>query len=362
MTSMRVNLAPGRTRGLWLEHPVTIAAGGAGFGVELLDAVRGTLPGAIVTRGTTVAARPGARGPRMVALDHGLLHAIGRPNAGVERVLERFGARWAAADVPIVLSVCADTAEGFGEMARAVDGRPGVAAIELDLSCADMAHAGRPFGMAAGPAESATVAARAATDLPVMAKLTPQAPDMREVARAVAAAGADTISAIASPLGVAIDAGARRGVGRTAEGQPSGQAQSSGSSRVPPVARPGLGAGAPAGPTAALGAGYGSLSGPAVRPTGLRVVFEIAQVVKVPIVGIGGIATLDDVLAYLMAGASAVGLATAALADPELPGQLASDLEIWCAGEGLDSPADIVGAALPARRDRGSLRAAPNRI
>ena len=323
MTEMSVDLAPVRAGGLVVAHPILVAAGGAGYGLELLESVDGGLPAAIVTRGTTMAARPGAPGPRMAPLDDGLLHAIGRPNAGVERVLDRFGGRWAAADIPFILSVCASTAEGFGEMARAVDGQAGVAAIELDLSCADQAHAGRPFGLATGPAESATVAARAATDLPVVAKLTPTAPDVREVARAVVAAGADAISAISSPSGVAIE---RSG------------------------ARP------------RLGAGYGSLSGPVVRSIGLRVVFEVAQVVKVPVVGVGGIATLDDVLDYLMAGASAVALATAALADPALPGRLATELEAWCTTERLASVTEVVGRALPQRRDRGSLRSAPNRI
>lgn len=319
---LAIDLAPDRADGLRLEHPVLVAAGGAGYGTELLAAVDGRLPSAITTRGTTLASRPGGRSARMAPLADGLIHAIGRPNPGIERVLERHADTWAAADVPIILGLCADTAEGFGEIARIVDAATGVAAIEIDLACADRGHGGRPYGIATGPAEAATVAARAATELPLIVKLTPAAPDPREVARAAAAAGADAISAIGSPAGLAI------------------RSDRSG---------------------AALGSGYGWLSGPVVRPVGLRVVYEIAQVVRVPVIGIGGVASLSDVLDYLAAGASAVGLATAALADPALPGRLATELEAWCAARGVDALDDLIGRALPSARDRGSLRSTPER-
>jgi dihydroorotate dehydrogenase (NAD+) catalytic subunit len=296
---------------------VLVAAGGAGYGVELLDDVEGALPAAIVTRGTTLSARPGNPPPRMAPLSDGLLHAIGLPNPGIEAMLRRYGPRWAASDVPIIVNICADTAEGFGDAVRAIDSRPGVAAAELELACPDRTRSGRPFGLGAGPAEEATVAARAATDLPLIVKLTPVAADIREVARAVAAAGADAISATGSLVGLAID----RGTGK-----------------------------------ATLGTAYGGLSGPALKPVALRIVYEVAQVVRIPIIGVGGVATLDDVLDYLAAGASAVGLATAALADPALPGRLAVELGEWCTGAGVTSLGDVIGTALPQRRDRGSIR------
>lgn len=322
MTAMAQELAPARAAGLRLEHPILVAAGGAGYGVELLGAVEGALPAAIVTRGTSLSARPGNPPPRMAALPDGLLHAVGHPNPGIEAVLERYGRRWAASDVPVIVNVCAETAGSFGEVVRALDLRPGVGAVELDLGCSDRGHGGRPFGVSAGPAEMATVAARAATDLPLIVKLTPAAPDVREVARAVAAAGADVISACGGLTGLAIDreAGA-----------------------------------------AALGTAYGTLSGPALKPVSLRVVYEIAQVVSIPVIGIGGVATLEDVLDYLAAGATAVGLATAALADPELPGRLSTQLEGWMARHGIARVDELVGTALPRRRDRGSVRGGPYR-
>ncbi len=169
--------------------------------------------------------------------------------------------------------------------------------------------------------ETATVAARAATDLPLIVKLTAAAPDVRAVARAVAAAGADVISATAPLPALALE--------RSRDG-------------------------------ALLGTAYGGLSGPALKPIGLRVTYEIAQAVKVPVIGVGGVVTLDDVLDYLAAGASAVGLATAALGDPSLPGRLGAELAAWCGLHGVGL-GELIGRALPRRRDRGSLRVGPFR-
>ena len=223
----------------------------------------------------------------------------------------------------IIVSLCADTAEDITQMAQRLELAPDVAGVELNLACPDRGRGGLPIGCDVEASELATVAARAATDLPLVVKLTPVATDLREIARAVAAAGADAISAIGPLPALAIDAG--RGGPR-------------------------------------LGGTYGGLSGPALRPIGLRAVYEIAQVVSVPIIGGGGVASLADVLDYLAAGASAVGLATAALADPTLPARLALGLAEWCARRGIGDVRRLVGTALPRRRDRGSLRQGPWRL
>jgi len=319
---MSIDLAPKRAAGLRLRHPVLVAAGGAGYGNELLDAAGDDVPGAIVTRSITREARPGNPPPRMAALPDGLLSSVGLQNPGLDAVLRRQGPRWAAADVPIIVSICADTADDIAWLPRGLDMQPGIAAIELNLACPDRSRGGEPIGLDVAAAETATVAARAATDLPLIVKLTAVAPDIRVIARAVAAAGADAISAIAALPALALDAG--RGEAR-------------------------------------LGTAYGGLSGPALKPIGLRVVYEMAGAVRLPIIGIGGISSLDDVLDYLAAGASAVGLATAALADPRLPGRLGTDLAKWCDANG-SSPGDLVGTALPRRKDRGSLRRGPYRL
>jgi dihydroorotate dehydrogenase (NAD+) catalytic subunit len=318
-----VDLAPRRPGGLPLAHPVLVAAGGAGYATELLDAADGLLPGAIVTRSTSRASRRGSRPPRMAPLPGGLLWSLGLANPGLDGILRRHAPRWGGAAVPIIVSICADTAEDITWLAGRLDLAPEVAGLELDLACADRGRGGLPIGIDVEASELATVSARAATELPLIVKLTPLAADLREIARAVAAAGADAISAIGPLTGLALAGDRRR---------------------------------------ARLGAAYGALSGPAIRPIGLRAVYEVAQAVTVPVVGIGGVSGLDDVLDYLAAGASAVGIATAALADPTLPGRLALELEAWCLRHDVADVRQLVGTALPRRRDRGSLREGPFRL
>jgi dihydroorotate dehydrogenase (NAD+) catalytic subunit len=258
----------------------------------------------------------------MMPLTDGLLSSVGLQNPGIDAVLRRHAPSWARTDVPIVVSVCADTTEDIAALVRTLDGQPEVAAIELNLAGPDRGRAGEPIGLDVEASETATVVARAATELPLIVKLTPAAPDVRSIARAVAAAGADVISAI-SPV------------------------------RALALARDGHGP--------ALGTTYGGLSGPAIKAVGLRVVYEIAQVVRIPIIGIGGVTSLKDVIDYLQAGASAVGLATAALADPFLPARLGSELATWCSEHGLADAGALVGQALPRKTDRGSLRTGPFR-
>ena len=277
---MSVELAPLRSSGLRLRHPILVAAGGAGYGGELLDAVGDLTPGAVITRSTTRASRSGSPSPRMSIRSGGLLWSLGLQNPGLDAVLRRHGSRWGASSVPVVVSVCADSAEDIAWLTQRLEHSPDVAGLELNLACPDRGRGALPIGLDVEASELATVTARAATDLPLIVKLTAVAPDLREIARAVAAAGADAISAIGPLPALALDEG-RRG--------------------------------------ALLGTTYGGLSGPVLKPIGLRAVYEIAQVVSVPIIGIGGVGTLDDVLDYLAAGATAVGMATAVLAEPALP-------------------------------------------
>jgi len=320
---MSIDLAPARHGGLQLRHPVLVAAGGAGYGNELIEAVGELSPGAIVTRSTTRQARRGNPPPRMTQQPAALLSSIGLHGPGLDEVLRRQAPRWAMSRVPIIVSICGDTADDIAWLARTLDMHPEVAGIELSLACPDRGQGGLPIGLDAESSELATVSARAATELPLIVKLTPVAPDLREIARAVAAAGADVISVIGPLPGLAIDEHRER---------------------------------------ALLGTSYGWLSGPTLKPVALRAVYEVAQVVPVPIIGSGGISSLEDVLDFLAAGASAVGIATAALADPALPGRLGEELQAWCSHGGVADLGQLVGAALPRRRDRGSLRGGPYRL
>ena len=315
-----VDLAPRRRGGLRLRHPLIVAAGGGGYGPELLEAVGEEMPGAIVTRSVTRDARHGHRPPRMALRGDGLISSVGTPNPGLAAMLQRQAPRWARFDVPIIVSICGEDVDDISALARALEMQPDVAGLELNLACPDRSRGGEPIGLDVDASEVATVTARAATELPLIVKLTAVVPDIRAIARAVVAAGADAVSATAALPAFALD-------------------------------------GTVSGP--ALGTTYGGLSGPAIKPVGLRAVWEIAQVVKVPVIGIGGVHRLEDVLDYLGAGATAVGLATATLAEPTLPGRLANELDHWGDEQGVESVDQLIGRALPSRRDRGSLRSGP---
>jgi dihydroorotate dehydrogenase (NAD+) catalytic subunit len=304
-------------RGLTLQTPVIAAAGPFGYGVELADVVDIGRLGGIVTRGTTVRGRAGHAAPRTADVAAGVLVGIGLQNPGIEAVLERYAPAWARWTTPVIVNLCGESAGDLADMARRLDGVPGIAGIELNLSCQ---NGGRnAFGLDEGATGSVVAAVRRATELPLVAKLTPAAVDPRAIARAAEDAGADAISAVNTLPGLAIAADR-------------------------------------AGP--ALASGYGGICGPALKPVALRVVWEVAQAVDVPVIGIGGIATLDDVLDFLAAGAAAVGIGVAAMADPMLPVRLADELADACRERGLDSVTALTGTALPARPSAPSTRGA----
>lgn len=317
---LAVDLAPERG-GLILANPLVGAAGAYGFGVELADAVDVERLGAIVTRAVTLKARAGNAGRRVAETPAGLLNAIGLQGPGVDVVVERYAATWARWRTPVIVNLAAGSAGEFAELARRLDGVPGVAGLELALACRPTRGSIR-FALDPGAAGAVVAAVRRATSLPVVAKLSAEATDPRAVARAVVDAGADAIAAIDTVAGLAVSEG-----------------------RSEP----------------ALGIAYGGLSGPAIRPIALRVVYEVAQAVEVPIVGLGGVTTLDDVLDYLAVGASAVGVATAALADPMLPVRLADALADECRRRGLAAHRPLVGTALPAQPTPSSARGAEYR-
>ena len=309
---LEVNLG----RGLVLSNPVIAASGPYGFGAEVADLVDLPRLGGIVTRGISLKPAGGQPAPRTVDVPAGLLIGVGLQHPGLEQVLERYAATWARWPVPVIVNLCGASTGELGEAARRFEGVPGVAGIELNLSCGGGA---RVFGLDALSTSGAVAAVRRATELPLIAKLTAAAGDVRAVARAAEDAGADAISAINTLPGLAV-AGDRRGP--------------------------------------ALGSTYGGICGPALKPVTLRVVYEVAQAVDIPVIGIGGVATLDDVLDLLAVGAVAVGVGVAALADPMLPVRLADELADACRARGLDDVAALVGTALPARPGQPSTRGA----
>jgi dihydroorotate dehydrogenase (NAD+) catalytic subunit len=318
---LAVDLAPDHG-GLLLANPIVAASGPFGYGVEVRDTIEIDRLGALVTRGTTLRPRPGNPPPRLARTPAGLLNAVGLQNPGIEVIEERYAAQWATWRVPVIVNIAASSVGGFVELAKRVDGLPGVAGVELDLSCPNASRGGLLFGLDAGSAGAVTAAVRRATDLPLLAKLTPAVADVRPIARALVEAGADALTAVNTLPGLAL----------TPE-------------RDAPL----------------VGSTYGGLSGPAIRPVALRVVYEVASAVDVPIVATGGVTTLDDVLDYLAVGAVAVGVATAALADLELPIRLVDALAAECRRRGLATYRPLVGTALSSRQSPSSALGAEHR-
>ncbi len=317
LTGTGVDLSVDLGRGLLLRNPLMVASGTFGYGVEYGDVVEVDRLGAICSKGTTLKPRAGNAPPRVTETPAGMLNSIGLQNPGVDAVLERYAERWAGWQVPVIVNVAGESIDDYVGVVRKLDGHPGVAGVELNISCPNVGKGGLQFALDAEGAGQVTAAVRQATDLPLLVKLSPAATDVRGIAKAIEEAGADSISAVNTLSGMALDRHARRPL---------------------------------------LGNVYGGLSGPALKPVGLRVVYEVAQVVRIPIIAIGGVGSLDDVLDYLLAGACAVQVGTAVFADPVLPLRLVDELETWCAAEGLASHRELVGAALPEGRQRPSTK------
>ena len=305
-----VNLAVDLVRGLVLANPILVASGTFGYGVEYADVVDIQRIGAIVCKGTTLRSRAGNRPPRVTETPGGMLNSIGLQNPGIDAILERYAPLWATWEVPVIVNVAGESIEDYVGVVRKLDMVPGVAGVELNISCPNVGKGGLQFAIDQDAAAAVTRAVRRATELPLIVKLSPNVADIRPIARAVAEAGADAISAINTLSGMALRA-----------------------DRTGPF----------------LGNTYGGLSGPAIKPVALRIVYEVAQVVEIPIIAIGGVTGLDDVLDFLAAGAVAVQVGTAIFADPMLPVRLVDELALECGRRGISSYAPLVGTALPRR-------------
>jgi dihydroorotate dehydrogenase (NAD+) catalytic subunit len=301
---LSVELAPG----LRLGNPILVASGTFGYGIEYGDVVDIGRLGAICCKGTTLKPRIGNVTPRVTETPAGMLNSIGLQNPGVDAVIERYAPTWVGWRVPVIVNVAGESIDDYVEVARRLDGVPGVAGIELNISCPNVGKGGLQFAIDSEAAGAVTAAVRAATDLPLLVKLSPNVADVRPIALAIARAGADAITAVNTLSGMAVRADRSRPL---------------------------------------LGNVYGGLSGPAIKPVALRVVYEVAQVVDLPIVAIGGITDLADVLDYLAVGAVAVQVGTALFADPTLPVRLVEGLETECRSRGLASYGPLVGTALP---------------
>ena len=303
-----VDLSVDLGRGLVLAKPVLVASGTFGYGIEYGDVVDVEALGAICCKGTTLRPRIGNQPPRVTETPAGMLNSIGLQNPGVDAVIERYAALWASWQVPVIVNVAGESIDDYVAVVRKLDGVPGIAGIELNISCPNVGKGGLQFAVDAEAARAVTAAVRAETELPLMVKLSPNVADVRAIARAIEDGGADSISAINTLSGIAVDLHARRPL---------------------------------------LGNVYGGVSGPAIKPIALRVVYEVAQVIDIPVVGIGGIGTIEDALEFFFVGASAVQVGTAIFADPTVPARIVDGLARYLAEHDYRTISEIVGLALP---------------
>ncbi len=302
-----VDLEVDAARGLHLKNPVLTASGTFGQGVEYAELIDVSRLGAFVNKGTTPNARPGNRQYRIAETPAGILNSIGLENPGAVEVARTYGPKWAKLRVPVIVNVAGYSVDDYVFVIDALAQTQGVVAFELNVSCPNV-QGGMLFGCDPDLAGEITRAARQATDLPLIVKLTPNAPDVVAVARACEQAGADGLTAINTVLGMRIDVAKKRPV---------------------------------------LGTGSGGLSGPAIRPIAVHITYQVAQAVSIPIIGAGGITDTRDALEFLMAGASAVQVGTATFADPTAPIKVIEGLAAYVKEQGLSSIRDVIGQALP---------------
>jgi dihydroorotate dehydrogenase (NAD+) catalytic subunit len=305
---LSVDLAPNNPRELVLRNPVVPASGCFGYGLEYSGIVDVQRLGAFVSKGITPEHRSGNPMPRITETPSGMLNAIGLQNPGINGFIRKYPPVWESWTVPAIVNISAETVEDFAMMARKLDEVPGVAALEVNISCPNINAGGFCFGWDPVMSADVTRAVRESTTLPIIVKLSPGAVDVVEIALAVEQAGADAVSLINTLVGMAIDTRTRKPI---------------------------------------LANNTGGMSGPAVKPVAVRMVYQVAQAVGIPIVGLGGISTVNDALEFFMAGASAIQVGTAVFSEPSVLIRLIDGIEAWLTTNRIASLSEIVGTANP---------------
>lgn len=289
---------------LRLKNPILVASGTFGYAREMEQIVDCNRLGGIVPKTITAAPRIGNQPWRTVETSAGLLNSIGLDNDGVDAFIKNHLPYLAGIDSAIIVSIAGKTEAEFAELAKQIGACQGVAAIELNLSCPNVSG-GVDYATNPAACERCVAAARAVCELPILAKLTPNVTRIVDIAAAAKAGGADAVCLINTVLGMAVDWRGRRPL---------------------------------------LGNVMGGLSGPAIKPIALRCVFQVAQAVEIPIIGIGGIQSLDDVMEFLVAGATAVQLGTVNYYDPTISERMVAELPAALAELGASSVREIVGS------------------
>lgn len=299
MADLNVNIG-----GLSLKNPVMTASGTFGYGLEYADFVDLSQIGGIIVKGTTLEPRQGNPYPRMAETPHGMLNCVGLQNKGVDYFCEHIYPTIKDIDTNMIVNVSGSSPESYAECAARVDALDKIPAIELNISCPNVKQGGMAFGVTAQGAAQVVKAVRKAYNKTLIVKLSPNVTDICEIARAVESEGADSVSLINTLMGMSIDAERRR---------------------------------------RNLSIGTGGLSGPAVKPVALRMVYQVARAVKIPVIGLGGISNATDAVEFLLAGASAIQIGTMNFVDPAITVKVAQGINEYLDRHGFKSVNDIVG-------------------
>ena len=299
MADLRVNVGA-----LALKNPVMTASGTFGYGVEFEDFIDLGGLGGIIVKGTTLKPREGNDYPRMEETASGMLNCVGLQNKGVDYFCEHIYPQIKDIDTNMIVNVSGSSPEDYAECAARIDALDNIPAIELNISCPNVKDGGMAFGVTCQGASSVVKAVRQVYHKTLIVKLSPNVTDIAEIARAVEAEGADSVSLINTLMGMAIDIERRK---------------------------------------KALSIGTGGLSGPAVKPVALRMVYQVAKAVKIPVVGLGGISTARDAIEFLMAGATAIEIGTANFLDPAVTIKVRDGINDWLDQHGCQDIHEIIG-------------------
>ncbi len=292
--------------GLKLRNPIITSSGTYGFGEEYAPYCPPSLLGAITVKGITPLPRLGNPVPRLAETPAGLLNSVGLENPGLEEFKKSYLPKLPGLDTEVILNISGFSVEDYALLASAFQSNSGIAALEVNISCPNIKHGGMAFGTHPESALEVIATVRKNTDLPIIAKLSPNVTDIAEMAKAVERGGADIISLINTLLGMSIDIRSQKPV---------------------------------------LANKMGGLSGPAVRPIAVRMVYQVYEAVGIPIIGMGGISTWQDAVEFMLAGASAVSIGTANFVNPTTPMVILTGLEEYCQQRGYGSVREIVGLA-----------------
>ena len=299
MANLSVNIG-----NLNLKNPVMTASGTFGYGIEFQDFVPLDQIGGIIVKGTTLQHREGNPYPRMAETAQGMLNCVGLQNKGVDYFCKNIYPQIKDIDTQMIVNVSGNSPENYAECAARVNELENIRAIELNISCPNVKSGGMAFGVTCEGAASVVREVRKKYDKTLIVKLSPNVTDITEIARAVEAEGADSVSLINTLMGTSIDIEKR---------------------------------------CFNLSIGTGGLSGPCVKPVALRMVYQVAKAVKIPVVGLGGISSAHDVIEFLMAGATAIEIGTANLLDPAITVKVKDGINEWLDAHGCSSVQEIIG-------------------